>query len=272
MNKGLTHVKAGDPLEIRAPIWNQMLDAARDARDRRHDASRPRSRELTGLPILIRNDSGSDLDRHEIIGITGCVFTSTDDGFFERIVLTGDRPEAGTHEGKFAVLDVAIPNGEIGRAVVDGVVACQINVTDSGHEYADISDGDSSTLASGSTGTAQILHIESGTGDQWAIVRLMGAVGGGSGGASDGRVKVDAADDLDYLEDQMRGGTSAGTPNEENVKVENINVSDDDDIMAIRHTTQGSCCCSCSVPAGYDMLIWWDANGHICSVTATPPA
>jgi len=29
MNKGLTHVKAGDPLDIRAPIWNKMLDAAR---------------------------------------------------------------------------------------------------------------------------------------------------------------------------------------------------------------------------------------------------
>jgi len=271
MNKGLTHVKAGDPLDIRAPIWNQMLDAARDASNNRRTISRPRSRELTGTPILIRNDSGSDLARYEVLGITGCVFTSSDDGFFQRIVLTGDTPAAGSHEGKFAVLDTAIPNGEIGRAIVDGLAAVEVNVTDTGHEFAEIRDGYTSTLASAETGTAQIVHIESGTGDKWSIVRLMGSVGGGSGGASDGRVKVDSADDLDYLEDQMRGGTSAGTPNEENVKVENINVSGDDDIMAIRHTTVGACCCSCTIPAGYDMLIWWDANGHINSISATPP-
>jgi len=86
----------------------------------------------------------------------------------------------------------------------------------------------------------------------------------------DGKVKVDAADERDYLENQMRGGTSPGTANEENLKVEKLNVAGNDDIMAIRHTTKGALCGSNTVTTGDGTQIHFDANGHYHSHTAAP--
>jgi len=172
MNTGLTHVKAGDRLEIRAPVWNKMLDAARDREAQQHSTGRTPGPDFRGVPILIKNNSGADRSQYEVLGISGIVFAATDDGFKQRIVLTGVTPATGSHEGKFAVLAEPIGDGDIGPAVVDGTTICQINITDASHEYADIADGDVAQLASAKSGPVQVLWIESGTGTKWAVVRI----------------------------------------------------------------------------------------------------
>ena len=172
MNKGLTHVKAGDPLEIRAPVWNAMLDAARGRQAQQHSTGRTPGPDFRGVPVLIKNDSGADRSQYEILGISGVVFAATDDGFKQRIVLTGETPAADSHEGKFAVLAEPIGDGDIGPAIVDGTTICQINITDADHEYADIADGDAAKLVSAKSGPVQIIWIESGTGTKWAVVRI----------------------------------------------------------------------------------------------------
>jgi len=172
MNTGLTHVKAGDRLEIRAPVWNKMLDAARDRQARQHSTGRTPGPDFRGVPILIRNDSGADRGQYEILGVSGIVFAATDDGFKQRIVLTGETPAADSHEGKFAVLAEPIEDGDIGPAVVYGTTICQVDITDTSHEYADIADGDAAKLASAKSGPVQIIWIESGTGVKWAVVRI----------------------------------------------------------------------------------------------------
>ena len=172
MNKGLTHVKAGDPLEIRAPVWNAMLDAARDRQARGHATERTPGPDFRGVPILIKNNSGADRSQYDILGVSGVVFAAMDDGFKQRIVLTGVTPATGSHEGKFAVLAEPIGDGDIGSAVVDGTTICQVNITDAAHEFADIANGDAAKLVSGETGPTQIIWIESGTGTKWAVVRI----------------------------------------------------------------------------------------------------
>ena len=172
MNKGLTHVKAGDPLEIRAPVWNAMLDAARDRQARQHSTGRTPGPDFRGVPVLIKNSSGTDRSQYDILGISGVVFAATDDGFKQRIALTGVTPAAGSHEGKFAVLSEPIGDGDIGPAVVDGATICQVNITDANHEYADIANGDVAKLVSAKSGPVQIIWIESGTGVKWAVVRI----------------------------------------------------------------------------------------------------
>ena len=172
MNTGLTHVKAGDRLEIRAPVWNKMLDAARDRQAQQHSTGRNPGSDFRGVPILMKNNSGADRSQYEILGISGIVFAATDDGFKQRVVLTGVTPAMGSHEGKFAVLAEPIGDGDIGPAVVDGVTICQVNITDADHEYADIADGDAAKLVSAKSGPVQIIWIESGTGTKWAVVRI----------------------------------------------------------------------------------------------------
>jgi len=172
MNKGLTHVKAGDPLEIRAPVWNAMLDAARGRQAQQHSTGRTPGPDFRGVPVLIKNNSGYDRSRYDILGVSGVVFAATDDGFKQRIVLTGVTPAAGSHEGKFAVLAEPIGDGDIGPAIVDGVTICQVNITDASHEYADIANGDAAKLVSAKSGPVQIIWIESGTGTKWAVVRI----------------------------------------------------------------------------------------------------
>jgi len=172
MNKGLTHVKAGDPLEVRAPIWNKMLDAARANEARQHSVSRTLGTDLRGVPVLIRNDSGSDCGQYGILGISGCVFSPADDGFKQRLALTGVTPATGAHEGKFAILAEPIAYQSIGPAIIDGTTICQVNITDASHEYADITDGDAAKLASAKSGPVQIIWSESGTGVKWAVVRI----------------------------------------------------------------------------------------------------
>jgi len=81
------------------------------------------------------------------------------------------------------------------------------------------------------------------------------------------KVKVDAADPAAYLEAQMIGGTTPGTANEENLKVEKSNVAGDNDIMQIRHTTHGttSACCCWTIQVGD--FIGFDTNGHLSVYT-----
>jgi len=116
--------------------------------------------------------AGYDRSQYDILGVSGVVFAATDDGFKQRIVLTGATPATGSHEGKFAVLAEPIANGEIGPAILDGTIICQINITDATHQYADIANGDAAKLASAKSGSVQIIWIESGTGIKWAVVRI----------------------------------------------------------------------------------------------------
>jgi len=172
MNKGLTHVKGGDRLEIRAPVWNKMLDAARGHQARQHSTGSTPGPDFRGVPVLIKNNSGYDRSQYDILGISGVVFAATDDGFKQRIVLTGVTPATGSHEGKFAVLAEPINDGEIGPAILDGTTICQVNITDATHKYADIANGDAAKLVSAKSGPVQIIWIESGTGTKWAVVRI----------------------------------------------------------------------------------------------------
>jgi hypothetical protein len=107
-----------------------------------------------------------------VLGISGVVFdaATAEDQFKTDPVLKGITP-TDDHNGKFAILIEPLPANAIGRAVLSGVWCVEINVTDEDHEYADVSDG-SHYLMSGVAGSAQILDKASGTGLQWAHIRL----------------------------------------------------------------------------------------------------
>ena len=167
-------VISGEPLRIPAPTYNTFIDAANDFLARRHNIAVPRPAENDSELVLVQNASGSDVDRFGVLGISDIVISPTDNptGFGNQVALVGVTPDADDHEGRFVIVAAPIADGRIGLARVHGVSWVQVDVTDAGHQYAEVKDGDATMLASGETGSAQILWKESGTGTKWAVVRF----------------------------------------------------------------------------------------------------
>lgn len=175
MGDTLKKVKSGDALVIPAQTFNTFIDAARDFRARQQEnaqTAQPGFRS-SGI-ILVKNASGYDQNRFAILGIDSPVITPTDneDEFKNKIVFSGVTPTDADHIGKFVILAEPLADGEIGRAFAHGVCPVKVNVEDEAHAYADIEDAQTQYLLSGTSGAAQILWAESGTGEVWAVVRL----------------------------------------------------------------------------------------------------
>jgi len=170
-------VKSGDPLSIPAETFNTFIDAARAWRAQQHNrAGAPRELLHDADVVLIRNDSQSDRQRFDVLGIDEVIFTPTDNPseFQNRPALVGGVPNKDYHIGKFAVLLEPAASGKIVRAAIGGLCVARLYV-DSGetwYGYADIKDADAEKLKVTPHGAAQILWRESGTGTKWAVVRL----------------------------------------------------------------------------------------------------
>jgi len=172
-------VSPGDPLRIKAGTWNGVMDATRAVLAGR-PAGLGSALPGVGTPlrdavtILVRNDSGSDLDPLSVVGLGAPVVTPTDNEteFRENAALAASVPDADTDAGRFAILLEGIPAGEFGRALLAGVTAVKLQVGDADHRFADVTDGDASKLTTAEAGGAQILWKEAGTGTKWGLVRL----------------------------------------------------------------------------------------------------
>jgi hypothetical protein len=124
--------------------------------------------------ILIRNDSGGTVSRFGVLGIGDVIFTPDDHlGKFQNgYAFKGVTPAVPYHTGKFVIMLDAVPDGVIGRGLLVGNIAVQVNVIDENHDFADVKDGDITQLQSGVSGAAQILSKQNGTGTKWAIIRM----------------------------------------------------------------------------------------------------
>lgn len=135
--------------------------------------------------VNVRNDSGEDLVRFNVLSIGDPVFLPADnlDQFQSAVYFIGESPDYATRAGAFVILAESIPSGEIGRAWIAGVCPAMVLAT-SGQtpEWADVADaadaGDRYLLKERTQGAAQVLWIDSSgdvSGDyeqRWAIVRL----------------------------------------------------------------------------------------------------
>jgi len=169
-------VQPGDRMRISADAYNAFVEAAQAYRDGRQGQGREISHQVRSSGIVrVRNDSGSAVGRFGVLGVDAPAITPTSSlsGFQNHLVLSCSTP-ASAHAGRFVVLLEPIPAGRIGRAMAGGVVQVQIDVTDSGHGFAEVKNSDPAKLASGATGSAVILWKESGTGTKWAIIRIGG--------------------------------------------------------------------------------------------------
>lgn len=174
--------QAGQPMELSAVAWNACLDAAEAHRRKNQgrgfgEISQFRQADI----VLVKNESGSDVDRFGILGIAGVVFTAAAAllEFQGRVAFRGTTPTT-SHAGKFLVCLDPIANGKIGRAWVGGVCAAKVQIASSSDAFCDVLDGNRSKLTASNSGSARILYKEGDSGEQWCVIRLGDAAGGGA--------------------------------------------------------------------------------------------
>jgi hypothetical protein len=170
------HVQSGDRIELHHVSFNAMLDAGRDHLARAGQGAAPPS----GFPwgpglIRVRNTSGANCDRFNILGLSAITISPNEnlESFQTTPAIDGVGPNRDSHTGKFGILLKPLPQNTIGPAIIAGVTVCQVEVVEEIHQFADV--GTSSTrtqLTSGWVGAAEILWKEEGTGVKWAIVRI----------------------------------------------------------------------------------------------------
>jgi hypothetical protein len=172
-------VKSGDPLVIPAATYNTFIDAARDYLARQQDqaqSARPGAR-LSGI-VLVRNGSGGDRGRFDVLGVAGAVFDPAAglDAFKNCPALSGVTPSASSHTGRFVILLEPLAAGAIGQAVASGVCIVRVQVDDATLQLADVKNGDATCLKTSRIGSSTILWRQSGTGTVWAVVRLANGI------------------------------------------------------------------------------------------------
>ncbi|MBU0616140.1 MAG: hypothetical protein KKI02_00320, partial [Planctomycetes bacterium] len=171
-------VNARDPVRIPAPAYNAWCEAAEA-----YQAGNAGFTTKTTAPavdrtrVRIRNDSGTDLPRFAVLGVTGPLFTPTDNlaEFLAAPKLTGTTPDAEDHAGRFVILLEPIPADRIGWALAAGVVPVMVDMQTADDRFADVTDGEAGYLTSGGNSAARILWAEEGTGPKRAMVLLGGS-------------------------------------------------------------------------------------------------
>jgi hypothetical protein len=174
-------VQPGDPLRPEARDWNAFVAAGSAEQMRLRSAPSPAvdQRVLTPGLLRVRNDTSSTFDRFDAVRVTTPAITpyTSEPSYLAQVLLGSRSCAAGISDvGRLAICLEPIGAGKIGRAIIDGLVQCKINVIEEWHEYADFDPTQSSRrLVSNPDGSsaARILWKESGTGSgKWATLQL----------------------------------------------------------------------------------------------------
>ncbi len=161
---------------LSTPALNALRSAGVAAQDVFRAVSPPQPQTPQGSVVRVQNNSGGNLSRFSVLGIDGPVISATTnlEEFKAGVVLSGITPTSDHESGKFVILLEDLRDGYSGYAWVAGVAIVQVNVTNTAHAFAEAASGDSAKLTSASRGSAEILHVQSGTGTKWAIIRFGG--------------------------------------------------------------------------------------------------
>lgn len=171
-------VQSGEPFRPSAGLRNAAIDAIAwvKARERGQLSDFHSSFRDYGT-ILVRNNTGSDRDRFDAVGL-GAPVISPDDNeteFQQQVVVQAEAPVFATYYDRWAVLLEPLPAGAVGTAMVYGVCPVKVNILDvTFHRWAGLLASPTAyTLASKGGGIARILwKATEATGYQWCLLAL----------------------------------------------------------------------------------------------------
>ncbi len=202
----MKQAKDGDPLKISAKEWNDVRLATQMVLGGQIGADKRPGQRWTDekLSIRVKNTTGGDLERFDVLAIDDMVFNLEDDkeGTIGLPCLKLRDIEGQEDRGNVVVVQSAIKaptagNPGIDKAVMSGVTAAFVEVEDEDHRYIDVGDAARSFVSSSSGGVGRIIWKPAGTGRHLCMV-LIGGFGGGGGGLE---VIEFAFGDLEYPEE-----------------------------------------------------------------------
>ncbi len=162
MADALQKVQPGDPLAIPAATFNTFIDVAQDFKQRQQSTAQDRYREprQTGI-LLVRNESGAERNRFDVLGITGPLVKPTENAneFYGRVALRGGVPQE-SHVGRFVVLLEPLRVNAIGRACLDGVCVVRVKMNAETDMFAEVKTGQTDKLESAPSGSAALLWVQ----------------------------------------------------------------------------------------------------------------
>jgi len=178
----LPYFSPGDRRPRSASQLNAMIAAARE-----HKAHHEASPQLfASVPDLIQvvNNTGYDLDRYAIVGLSAPVFDMAEsplalESFLRDPVMIGELPR-NEHRGRFAILEEPVLAGQIAKARATGFAICLVSSDVEIGDYVDIDEGGSITnniLDWVPNGSAYVLWCGAAAGlaedTKLAVVRLL---------------------------------------------------------------------------------------------------
>lgn len=170
-------VSPNDPFEVQAATHNAFVQAARYVFDQGPGFRAVSANRLEPETIWVRNDSGADRSRFEVLTLGDPLVLPTTNltQFLSGAIAFKGELAGAPGSGRWVILDQPLAGGVIGRAYATGVCPVRLTVLDTDHTFADVVAGEPQ-LRSAKAGAAEILWKETGTGaDKWAIVRFGGA-------------------------------------------------------------------------------------------------
>jgi hypothetical protein len=177
---GYSKILPGSPMQIPAKVYNALVDAAAGQDFDRPGRTNQRLRQAD--IVYIRNDSDDDVAQYEILGLDEPLILPVDNlaEFQRQVAFKGVSPLVADHRGRYGIILEPIGAGEIGKAVIAGVVPVRLAVDpDNLLDWAEITDNTTGYLTNAASGSAFVLWVEdSGDTEQWALVRLGGSGSG----------------------------------------------------------------------------------------------
>jgi hypothetical protein len=156
-------------VKVPPALWNDMVSAGEAYRDSFFNQpdpgrTRPRSTDI----IKVRNDTGEDRERGEVVCFNGFVLTDLEP---ESIWLKAIATRRGK---KFAILKYNVAEDEVVHAQLSGVCLARVNVTSLAHRAARLPDDASFVLQSSFSGPVELLWTPEETGEADCVVNIRG--------------------------------------------------------------------------------------------------
>jgi hypothetical protein len=165
----------GQPLRIAAADWNAAMQAA-TAHQQATNSIMAKTRANSVELLQVANATSNNLPRFAAVQVSGIISHQPGNLVF-RCQLAND------NERPFFIVQEPLKTGQIGSAVITGLAASKINITDESHWYAQPQPGQQ-YLQSCENSSARIVWAASGTGLKDAVVNLSaGSAGSGPGGS-----------------------------------------------------------------------------------------
>lgn len=161
-------LSAGEPFRVKADTWNELVDVAAERRAARLGGPGPvpLSALRPACVVLVLNDTGADRVAGDVLAVGDAETDLANAPRDVNVSPTFAAAVPASTADAVGVLMEDVPDGEYGRAAVQGVVLAKVNVTSTSHKYAAPTASQVYLTSSNTFGPVALLGTPGSTGTQ----------------------------------------------------------------------------------------------------------